>query len=206
MTVIGVRDMVGALASYTRGALSSDGGLWLILMDGLLLIPLGMAAFFYPVVAVLIGAALAAGTVGAVALSRAKFTRQTSPAYPPEMRPGVTNSGLPGLLSETRQSMESTFEHAIFHSSVPVLVDFWAPWCGPCRVQLPIVEEISRGEAGRARVVKVNVDEQPELAERFRIASIPTLLVFSNGQVRERFVGVQSAATLRAALRAAATA
>ena len=100
--------------------------------------------------------------------------------------------------------MESTFEQDITHSSVPVLVDFWAPWCGPCRVQLPIVEEIGRAEAGRARVVKVNVDEQPELAERFRVASIPTLLVFSNGQARERFVGVQSAATLRAALRAAA--
>ena len=122
------------------------------------------------------------------------------------MAPGVTNSGLQGLLSETRQTMESTFEQDITHSSVPVLVDFWAPWCGPCRLQLPIVEEISRAEAGRARVVKVNVDEQPELAERFRIASIPTLLVFSNGEVRERFVGVQSAATLRAALRAAATA
>ena len=175
-------------------------------MDGLLLIALGMAAFFYPVVAVLIGAALAAATVGAVAISRAKFMGPTSRARPPEMHPGVTNSGLPGLLSETRQRMESTFEHDILHSSVPVLVDFWAPWCGPCRLQLPIVEEISRGEAGRARVVKVNVDEQPELAERFRIASIPTLLVFSNGQVRERFVGVQSAATLRAALRAAATA
>ncbi|MBI2828755.1 MAG: thioredoxin [Acidobacteria bacterium] len=93
--------------------------------------------------------------------------------------------------------MESTFEHDILHSSIPVLVDFWAPWCGPCRLQLPMVEEIGRGEAGRARVLKVNVDEQPELAERFRIASIPTLLVFSNGRVRERFVGVESAATLR---------
>ncbi|MBI2186482.1 MAG: thioredoxin [Acidobacteria bacterium] len=100
--------------------------------------------------------------------------------------------------------VESSFEHDILESPVPVLVDFWAPWCGPCRIQLPILEEITRGEAESARVIKVNVDEQPELAGRFGIASIPTLLVFSNGRVHRRFVGVQSAATLRSALRAAA--
>lgn len=94
--------------------------------------------------------------------------------------------------------------HDILQSPVPVLVDFWAPWCGPCRVQLPIVDEIGRSEAGRARVVKINVDEQPELAMRFGVTSIPTLLVFSKGQVRERYVGVQSAVTLRTALGVAA--
>lgn len=100
--------------------------------------------------------------------------------------------------------MESLFEHDILESPVPVLVDFWAPWCGPCRMQLPILEEVKRSEAESARVIKVNVDEQPELAARFGIASIPTLLLFSNGGVHKRFVGVQSAATLRSALRAAA--
>lgn len=97
-----------------------------------------------------------------------------------------------------------SFDHDILQSPVPVLVDFWAPWCGPCRAQLPIVDEVSRRETGRARVVKVNVDEQPDLAMRFGVTSIPTLLVFSKGQVRDRFVGVQSAATLRTALGAAA--
>lgn len=103
----------------------------------------------------------------------------------------------------SKSTTESSFEHDVLQSSVPVLVDFWAPWCRPCRAQLPIVDEISQNEAGRARVVKVNVDEQPELAMRFGVASIPTLLVFSQGLVRDRFVGVQPAATLRAALRAA---
>ncbi|MBI4263918.1 MAG: thioredoxin [Acidobacteria bacterium] len=104
----------------------------------------------------------------------------------------------------SKPSTTSSFDQDVVHSPVPVLVDFWAPWCGPCRVQLPIVEEIGRGEAGRARVVKVNVDEEPHLAARFGVASIPTLLVFSRGQLRQRFVGVQPAATLRAALQAAA--
>lgn len=100
--------------------------------------------------------------------------------------------------------MESSFAHDVLQSPVPVLVDFWAPWCGPCRVQLPIIEKIGQEEAERARVVKVNVDEEPELTMRFGVASIPTLLVFSKGHVRQRFVGVQPAATLRAALEAAA--
>lgn len=100
--------------------------------------------------------------------------------------------------------MESTFNREVLDSPFPVLVDFWAPWCGPCLLQLPIVEAVRRGEAERARVIKINVDEQPELAARFGVASIPTLLVFANGQVHTRFVGMQSAATLRAALRAAA--
>jgi thioredoxin len=104
----------------------------------------------------------------------------------------------------SKPSVKSSFDDDVLQSPVPVLVDFWAPWCGPCRVQLPIVEQIGHGEAGRARVVKVNVDEEPELTARFGVASIPTLLVFSKGQVRQRFVGVQPAATLRAALQAAA--
>jgi thioredoxin 1 len=104
----------------------------------------------------------------------------------------------------TKSTAQSSFDYDILQSPVPVLVDFWAPWCGPCRVQLPIVDEIGRSETGRARVVKVNVDEQPQLAMRFGVTSIPTLLVFSKGQVRERFVGVQSAATLRTALGRAA--
>ena len=104
----------------------------------------------------------------------------------------------------SKSTLESSFAHDVLQSPVPVLVDFWAPWCGPCRMQLPIIEAIGQDEAGHARVVKVNVDEEPELTRRFGVASIPTLLVFSEGQVRQRFVGAQSAATLRAALQEAA--
>lgn len=116
----------------------------------------------------------------------------------------VIHPALARLRDMSTPKVEGSFEHDILHSPVPVLLDFWAPWCMPCRMQVPILAEISRGEAGRARIIKVNVDEQPELAAQFGVSSIPTLLVISNGQVRDRFVGVQAAATLRAALHAAA--
>ena len=87
MTVIGVHDMVDALARYARGALRSDGGLWLMLMDGLLLVPLGMAVFFYPVTAVFVGVALAAVTLGAVMVSRTIHGSDVPRAHPPERVP-----------------------------------------------------------------------------------------------------------------------
>jgi thioredoxin 1 len=83
-----------------------------------------------------------------------------------------------------------------------VLVDFWAPWCGPCRMQLPILEEVVSQTAGRAIVAKVNVDEAPELAGRFGIRSIPTLLLFKDGKQVKEFVGTQSSAVLMRAIEA----
>ena len=81
-----------------------------------------------------------------------------------------------------------------------VLVDFWAPWCGPCRMVSPIVDEVAEEVEGRVKVAKVNVDEQPELAEQYRVMSIPTLIVFKNGKVEDQMVGVQSYQTLEKAL------
>jgi thioredoxin 1 len=87
---------------------------------------------------------------------------------------------------------DSSFESDVMKSTQPVLVDFWAEWCGPCRVQGPILDEVSKLVEGKAIIVKCNVDENPESAQKFGIMSIPTLLLFKDGKVVKQFVGVQS--------------
>lgn len=82
------------------------------------------------------------------------------------------------------------FDEEVLQSSVPVLVDFWAVWCGPCRAIAPHLEAISQEYAGRAKVVELNVDEEPEIALRYGIQSIPTLLFFKDGKVQDMIVGV----------------
>jgi len=84
---------------------------------------------------------------------------------------------------------ESNFEAEVLESSVPVLVDFWAEWCGPCKMLAPVLDEIAVETAGRAKVVKVNVDQNANLAARFGIQAIPTLLYFANGTLRDRSMG-----------------
>ena len=85
-----------------------------------------------------------------------------------------------------------TFEQMVLKSSKPVVVDFWASWCGPCRMVAPIMEELADEFGDKVQIAKVNVDEQGELAAQFRIMSIPSILVFKNGEVVEKIVGARA--------------
>ncbi len=84
---------------------------------------------------------------------------------------------------------DATFDAEVLKSKLPVLVDFWAPWCGPCRTIGPVVEQMAQKYAGRAKVVKVNVDDNPRIAQQFQVMSIPTLITFKNGSALKRQVG-----------------
>lgn len=95
---------------------------------------------------------------------------------------------------------ESNWDQEVLNSELPVLVDFWAPWCGPCRLIAPIVEEIAIEMEGKAKVVKVNTDENPNLAMKYGIRAIPTIMVFKNGRVVDTKVGVQPKEVLKAIL------
>ena len=85
----------------------------------------------------------------------------------------------------------ATFDEEIGASSEPVIVDFWAEWCGPCKMIEPILNEIATEQAGKVRIGKLNVDENPDLARRFDVMSIPTLIVFQDGQPKKRLVGAK---------------
>jgi thioredoxin 1 len=91
---------------------------------------------------------------------------------------------------------DENFEAEVLKSDKPVLVDFWAEWCGPCRMMAPAVEAVAEEYAGRVKVGKMNVDESPSTPPRYQIRGIPTLLVFKNGQVQEQFVGATSKDTI----------
>lgn len=99
---------------------------------------------------------------------------------------------------------DANFESEIANADTPVLVDFWAPWCGPCRMISPLIDEIATEKAGAVKVGKVNVDDNPETASRFRIQAIPTILIFKNGEMKEQITGLTSKADLVSKLDAAA--
>ena len=92
------------------------------------------------------------------------------------------------------------FNAEVISSTAPVLVDFWAEWCGPCKMIAPVLDELATEFAGKARIGKVNIDEHPDLAAQFGVRAIPTLLMFKGGQVTEQMVGARSKKDLKASL------
>ncbi len=87
---------------------------------------------------------------------------------------------------------ESQFEQEVIKETLPVLVDFWAPWCGPCKMLGPVLEDVASSNDSRLKVVKVNVDENPDLAQRFEVMGIPSMFLFKDGEVVDSFTGAMS--------------
>ena len=104
------------------------------------------------------------------------------------------------MSSKIRHVTEATFSDAVLHSSTPVLVDYWAEWCGPCKMIAPVLSELADEYAGRVKIGKVNIDEHQTLATEYGVRAIPTLLLFHQGQVADQMDGLRSKRDLKASL------
>ncbi|HWH33381.1 MAG TPA: thioredoxin [Egibacteraceae bacterium] len=99
-------------------------------------------------------------------------------------------------MGTTKSVTDAEWESEVLKSDLPVLVDFWAEWCGPCRMVSPVVEEIAGEKAGALKVLKLNVDDNPETARKYKVMSIPTLMVFQGGDEKKRLVGARGKSQL----------
>ena len=106
-------------------------------------------------------------------------------------------------MAKPKEVTDATFEQEVLKAPRPVLVDFWAPWCGPCRMVAPIVEELAKEYDGKVNFVKLNTDDNPIIASRYSIRSIPTLLVFKGGEPGGQIIGFRPKSDLRRRLDAA---
>jgi len=104
------------------------------------------------------------------------------------------------IMSSLAETGTGKFENDVLKAKGKVLVDFWAPWCGPCRMQTPILEKLTASSEINAKIFKVTTDENPEIAQKYGIVSIPTLILFNDGQEVERYVGVQPENVLKGKL------
>ncbi|HXQ23323.1 MAG TPA: thioredoxin [Candidatus Acidoferrales bacterium] len=99
-------------------------------------------------------------------------------------------------MSTVQQVSDDAFEREVLKSDVPVLIDFWAPWCGPCKAIAPVVEDLAKEYEGRLKVVKMNVDDNPQTPSRYGVRGIPNLILFKGGQVKDQIVGAVPKAQL----------
>lgn len=104
------------------------------------------------------------------------------------------------MANNVSELTDANFQGEVLESEQPVLVDFWAPWCGPCRMIAPMVEELAGENRGSFKIGKINIDENPQAAQNYGVNSIPTLMIFKGGEVVDRFVGVQPKNRLQQAI------